>query len=482
MRARTILAICLAIAACGIAHGQIPWPGPGGAGATQARARQEKPQGLYVDVSYDLDAPQPQPGPAPPFFNCPPTEVAPVIDGHLGDKPWQAQAAASGFVLPDGGKPRYQTQVWMAWDKNSIYLAFRCEEPQVDALVGRRGELDRDISADDYVAVQFEPANNLGRDGYFELRLNCRGGQWDARTKRPAAPADPAAWDPAWIGAVQIGDGFWSAEIEIGFKQLGARPGGVWGINFLRHRAAGDGEGISSWVAAGSFGWVMMGRSKLVLTGLDFPRPLWGKNNIKLTFTSPSGKIWITTQPQPLAAGTGTTITTSLSGGTSVRTVPVTLQAPGAGRVAIKVRGPRQWTHLPTWWMPWEYSMGIWVLESIAASRPRTLMSFSLPYELPPLLQPGRPRLVNLGGRNFIRVPLAINAELQWLQSLKWTVSLAPAGAKPRWRGEVGKLRAAHAILDIELPDLKSGPYTVTIYARSAGKLLAKSQVQLQIE
>ncbi len=481
MRMWTLMAIGVAVSVCRVAGAQPSWPTTPQSGRVEART--EKPKsGLQVDVLYDVEAAEPEPGPSPPFFNCPPTEVAPVIDGRLDDKVWQAEAQAPAFVLYDGGEPWHPTQAWMAWDKDNIYVAFRCDEPQVDMLAGERSELDADLSGDDYVAVQFEPANRLGAKGYFELRLNCRGGQWDGRCKGPEAQPDAALWDPVWTGAVDIGGDYWSAEIEIAFKEIRGRAGGMWGINFVRHRYAGLAEETSFWTPLGGFGWVMFGRSKLVLTDVSFPKPIWGNNGVELTFDSPAGNVWISTSVQPKKAGAGDTISTSLGGGSSTRLVPVTLHGGGPGRVAIKVKGPRDWARLPTWWMPWEYSMGVWVLQTIAGSRPVMLMGLAIPYELPELAELGAPGLVKLGGQEFIQVPLSVNAEVEWLQTLKWSLSIAPQRKKPRWQGQIGKLRAAYSTLNIEAPTLEPGDYTITVTARSHKRIVGKAQTGLRVE
>ncbi len=63
------------------------------------------------------------------IYTIPKVSKAPTIDGKLDDEAWKiaekAGAYFTDFTLNTGGKPSVNTEAWMVWDDENLYIAFR---------------------------------------------------------------------------------------------------------------------------------------------------------------------------------------------------------------------------------------------------------------------------------------------------------------------------------------------------------------------
>ncbi|MBM4046800.1 MAG: hypothetical protein FJ279_16965 [Planctomycetes bacterium] len=157
-----------------------------------------------------------------PKLICPTVQPAPAIDGKLDDPAWKAAAQTGPFgMVTDGSSPRETTEAFMARDGEFLYIAFRCRESRLDALVARTAPgkgSDAAVHADDSVEVFLQPDPT---QKYLQLAANSRGA-WKA--SRPAT----------WEVAAQRGDGEWTVEMRVRMDSLPARPTGTWRMNFCR--------------------------------------------------------------------------------------------------------------------------------------------------------------------------------------------------------------------------------------------------------
>lgn len=73
------------------------------------------------------------------------TEQSPVIDGKLDDQAWTGANTFTGFKTfePDYGKePHGKTVVYVMYDRDNFYFAFRCSDPNPKLI--KATETDRD--------------------------------------------------------------------------------------------------------------------------------------------------------------------------------------------------------------------------------------------------------------------------------------------------------------------------------------------------
>ena len=159
------------------------------------------------------------------------------LDGALDEALYRNVPAISDFVQvePDEGAPATEkTETWVAFDRNHVYVGFRCWDSQPDRRVAT--EMRRDSGTtwggNDLVSVFFDTFYDR-RNG-IGFTINSIGGRNDGQiTNERQYGAD---WNPIWDFAVGRFEGGWTVEMAIPFKSLRYREGAaqIWGFNALR--------------------------------------------------------------------------------------------------------------------------------------------------------------------------------------------------------------------------------------------------------
>ena len=159
---------------------------------------------------------------------------APVIDGLINEKSWDAVDWSGDFVErePDENTaPSEQTQFKIIYDKKFLYVAFRCFDKEPNKIVRRMSR--RDGFEGDWVEINI--------DSYFDKRsgfsftssvsgvkgdefISNNGNEWDG------------SWNPIWYLSTHVDAEGWTAEVQIPFSQLkfGNNKEQIWGIQVQR--------------------------------------------------------------------------------------------------------------------------------------------------------------------------------------------------------------------------------------------------------
>ena len=174
-------------------------------------------------------------------------ETPPKIDGKLDDACWQ-NSAKTGELLqfePQSGEPATQsTTIYLAYDANNLYVAFKCFKTDMDKLAANLTRRDSFFFSDDHVEVLIDTFLD-GRNCYA-FALNPLGTQTDRRLINEGANrrtgqsriGTAISWDCDWQGQAAIGTDSWTAEFAIPFAELRFSKGmeiATWGINFWRN-------------------------------------------------------------------------------------------------------------------------------------------------------------------------------------------------------------------------------------------------------
>jgi hypothetical protein len=158
----------------------------------------------------------------------------PRIDGVLDDRSWRtaARIPALAQATPlQGAPPTEHTEVWIGYDDQNLYVAFRCADRNPAEILASQLERDTDLNTDDVVRVVLDPSAR-GRDGYF-FEVNALGTRRDELIQEGNTLV--SEWDAIWTAAAHVDEGGWSAEIAIPFKSLAFEPDvTTWGLNFER--------------------------------------------------------------------------------------------------------------------------------------------------------------------------------------------------------------------------------------------------------
>ncbi len=168
-------------------------------------------------------------------------ERAPRMDGTLNDPIWQQASPITDFRQrePYEGQPATErTEVRVLFTRNEVYFGIVCRDATPHGVVAT--QLRRDVSQefDDYFEMVIDSRRD--RRNAYVFQINPLGTQRDGLlTDEPqmdnTQDGDPG-WDGVWTSEARIGEGGWTATVEIPFSTLNFMKSSdvVWGINFKR--------------------------------------------------------------------------------------------------------------------------------------------------------------------------------------------------------------------------------------------------------
>jgi hypothetical protein len=160
-----------------------------------------------------------------------------TIDGNLDEAFYRTVQPASDFIQiePEDGAPATEkTEMWVGFDRDTVYVAFRCWESRMERVVAK--EMRRDNTAiwggDDVVVFYLDTFND-GRNG-FQFVINSIGGRGDGQASNDGNYNGD--FNTIWDVATGRFEGGWIVETALPFKSLRYQPGAqqVWGINAVR--------------------------------------------------------------------------------------------------------------------------------------------------------------------------------------------------------------------------------------------------------
>ncbi len=169
------------------------------------------------------------------------------IDGELDDAGWQDAARATGFVehFPNEmAAPEYQSEAWVAYDDEYLYLAFVAHD---DPATIRTSVRDRDQNfSDDFIGLMLDTYGDAS--WAYELFVNPSGVQGDLRMV--GTGGEDSGFDIVWYAESKITDTGYQVEMAIPFKSLRfpSRAEQVWRVNFWRTRPR-ESRAQHSWAA-----------------------------------------------------------------------------------------------------------------------------------------------------------------------------------------------------------------------------------------
>ncbi|MBM40924.1 MAG: hypothetical protein CL483_03235 [Acidobacteria bacterium] len=198
------------------------------------------------------------------------TDAPPNIDGRLDDAVWKTATHLTEFIqiTPLEGVPgTEESEVWLAYDSNHIYVAFYAHYTNTGDMRVNRADRD-EIRGDDRFSVLFDPFLDQQRAYQFEVNgfgvqadsiVNADGSSGvSSSSVRPQQTGGvrrvgggrgsglsgsgqfgirgDASWNTLFTTAGQLVDDGWTAEMQIPFKSLRYPGGGsgTWGFQITR--------------------------------------------------------------------------------------------------------------------------------------------------------------------------------------------------------------------------------------------------------
>ena len=196
------------------------------------------------------------------------------LDGRLDELVYREVPPVTGFIQqePVEGEPAAdQTEVWVTFDDDTLYVSARCWSAAPDRIVAN--EMRRDswgMYGNDTVSVVLDTFYD--RRNAFAFTTNAIGGLFDALvTDERSQNLD---WNTVWDVRAGRFEGGWTVEIAIPFKSLRFRagPAQMWGVNVQRRVASTNETSFLTPIPA-SLSWAGAYKmsSAATLVGLEVP-------------------------------------------------------------------------------------------------------------------------------------------------------------------------------------------------------------------
>ena len=236
---------------------------------------------------------------APPTIRA--TRVdALTIDGRLDEELYRLVAPVTDFVQSEpneGELATEKTEVWIAFDRENFYVAFRNWESRPDRVAAKDMRRDGSIwQGDDIVSFWMDTFHDR-RNG-VQFTINSIGGRSDGQTSERQYRGD---WNAIWEFATGRFEGGWTVEAAIPFKSLRYRQGDnqTWGFNAFRtNRWKNELSFLTPVPRARGQGGIQQATLAAQLVGLSAPS---GAKNLEI---KPYAISNATTQAAPGASGT----------------------------------------------------------------------------------------------------------------------------------------------------------------------------------
>lgn len=183
------------------------------------------------------------------------------IDGQLDEKIWQTPPIRKKFITTTplyGYELPYDTLVWVAYDKENLYFAFRCVDTEPDKIKTAITKRDN-ISGDDWVSVSVDTMGN-GQLGYL-LFVNPNGIQEDGVTSSWHADDDMAP-DFVWESSAKITKDGYDVEIRLPLNSIGFKSGKKVEMGLLFRRRISRLSYIGAWPEIKLNRWILTSQTK----------------------------------------------------------------------------------------------------------------------------------------------------------------------------------------------------------------------------
>ena len=196
------------------------------------------------------------------------------LDGQLDERVYRDIEPVTDFIQqePDEGAPATdQTEVWVMFDGDTLYVAARCWSADPDRIVANEMKRDsRGFFGNETFAVVLDTFYD--RRNAFNFMTNALGGLFDATITNERTPN--MDWNTVWDVRTGRFEQGWTVEMAIPFKSLRYRTGPVqlWGINMQRRVASKNETSFLTPIPASlSFAGMFKVSSAATLVGLEMP-------------------------------------------------------------------------------------------------------------------------------------------------------------------------------------------------------------------
>ena len=170
----------------------------------------------------------------------------PHIDGNLGDACWKKAAVIDSLYLRLDRvfRPKRATgrsEIFVGYTGESFYVALKAYKNRKDIVANHRGR-DSNVWMDDSLEMFLD--TNRDYRTFIQICVNSLGEYFDMSQEQRTA------YNGEFRTGAKVEEDFWSVEIEIPYRELGAskpKKGTIWGFNAISTRMGVDAQ-QAQWV------------------------------------------------------------------------------------------------------------------------------------------------------------------------------------------------------------------------------------------
>jgi hypothetical protein len=163
------------------------------------------------------------------------TDEKPEIDGKFDDAVWGKTKMIMPFLTMHGEAASAATSVRLSYDRNNLYFAFKCSEPDIRNIRDKVKKHDGPVWEDDSVEILLD--TNKDKKSYYHIIVNSSAVIYDSfvnkRNHKKEYEINPQA-------AVKVSNDSWTLEMAVPWEKIGAgapRQGQEMALLLVRTRA-----------------------------------------------------------------------------------------------------------------------------------------------------------------------------------------------------------------------------------------------------
>ena len=235
-----------------------------------------------------------------PALVVPYAQTKPTIDGKIEDAEWQDAASFTGLQTTAGKVSTRQTQFWIKWDADNLYLAMRSPlragERVVQALRDRTRK-DNVVFDDSYeIWLDAGTKSPDGQPCFFQFLANFTGARYDV-LHEPAVGNSRVGWTSGWepVNRLTPDGKAWEWEMAIPRASLyrsepfrdGVKLRALFARNYKRPWEQNSFEGTAAFNVADSYTLLTLSKSAPAVHLLSVGDPSAGTLGLNASATGP---------------------------------------------------------------------------------------------------------------------------------------------------------------------------------------------------
>lgn len=145
-------------------------------------------------------------------------QTPPTIDGTVNTEEWKGAFSAEGFNEQNTDKPsKYNTKFFAAYDKDSLYFAFICTDPQPSLIRMTEYRRQASVGSDDRILLLINANGTYQESEFSQFEFNAIGGN---TARLAGGRSDKVEWQGEWQSVGRRTDTGYEVEVRIPWKIL----------------------------------------------------------------------------------------------------------------------------------------------------------------------------------------------------------------------------------------------------------------------